>query len=68
MIDWQTAIALTIVTGAAGALCYRGWKTTFATPSTGCGTQCSQCPSSMPQNPHSRQLVQLGNESPNSID
>jgi hypothetical protein len=68
MIDWQTAIALIIVTGAAGTLCYRGWKTIFATSSSGCGTRCKQCPSSAPQTSKMTELIQLGNESTHSID
>ncbi len=68
MIDWQTAIALMIVIVAAGALCYRGWKTISTTTSTGCGTGCQQCPANMPHSANSPQLVQLGNKPVPSVD
>jgi len=68
MLDWQTAIALMIVTGAAGTLCYRGWKTVFAKSSAGCGTGCHQCPSNMSHTSRTLPLVQLGNHPTHSID
>ncbi|MGB1928633.1 MAG: FeoB-associated Cys-rich membrane protein [Mariniblastus sp.] len=68
MYDWQTAIALMIVTGAAFTLCYRSWKTIFAKSPGSCGTGCQQCPSNMPHTANSPQLVQLGNQSPHSVD
>ncbi|MGY8747300.1 MAG: hypothetical protein ACKVHR_04485 [Pirellulales bacterium] len=68
MIDWQTSIALIIVTGAVVSLLYRGWKTIFATSVSGCGTHCNQCPSSVPDAGKHPQLIQLGGESSRSID
>jgi hypothetical protein len=68
MIDWQTSIALIIVTGAVASLLYRGWKTIFATSVSGCGTRCNQCPSSVPNTGENPQLIQLGSESSRSID
>jgi hypothetical protein len=68
MFDWQTIIALVIVSGAVGTICYRGWKKIFALPSSGCGTRCRQCPSSTPHASKMTELIQLGNESTHAID
>lgn len=68
MFDWQTTIALVIVSGAAGTICYRGWKKIFVLPPSSCGTNCSQCPSSTPHTSKMTDLIQLGNESNHAID
>jgi hypothetical protein len=45
-LDWQTIVALLIVSAAIVVLARKSWKGLFQPATSGCGTGCSSCPSS----------------------